>query len=114
MKTKRQKCDQCAGPDAAVPGPVPVTRPTQFNFYPSGVSPVPGAWCGDTACSGTGLGSPGGQETLDTLMQRCASFMANGQSDMLISNITPRTNGEIRRTLVLPQDKRRNVILIED
>ena len=92
------------------PAQSPVTRPTQFNFYPSGVSP--GAWCGDTACSGTGLGSPGGQETLDTLMQRCASFMANGQSDMLISNITP--HGQIRRTLVLPQDKRRNVILIED
>ena len=56
---------------------------------------MPGAWCGDTACSGTGLGSPGGQETLDTLMQRCASFMANGQSDMLISNITP--HGQIRK-----------------
>ena len=83
-------------------------------FIPVGCRLVPGAWCGDTACSGTGLGSPGGQETLDTLMQRCASFMANGQLDMLISNITPRTNGEIRRTLVLPQDKRHNVILIED
>ena len=79
-------------------------------FIPVGCRLVPGA--GTLPGLAPASGHPGVRRHWIHWCRGCASFMANGQSDMLISNITP--HGQIRRTLVFPQDKmrNRNVILI--